>query len=79
MALNCPSDPYLNPLQYGFQYDDVLPVPMSCKRIFPDDLPQHCTCMKCVATRCVCHEKNMPCGEYCNCTQHDITYKNPIK
>ena len=80
MQLNCLNNPYLDPRQYGFQDNDGLLVPTMCKLLFPDDLPQSCSCANCATCRCACRKMNVPCCEYCNCRRYDqgTLCKNPM-
>ena len=51
---NCHTRLKLNPLKYGFKYEDGLLVPEVNQRLIPGDLVLNCNCEKCVTTRCTC-------------------------
>ena len=70
---NCHTRLKLNPLKYGFKYEDGLLVPEVNQRLIPGDLVLNCNCEKCVTTRCTCRKNRVGCCMFCKCRKdcHD--------
>ena len=67
----------LNPLLYGFIYEDNLLMPQKINTLLPpmEDYVPHCVCKACVRLTCCCVRAEIPCCSFCACKKKD-TCKN---